>query len=134
MENDNNSTFRHAAMHARALATTEQEKKLVRDLIEGNNPDTLEQYAFSFLDSGDYDLARNAFHKCFKLSKRNGPYITLAFVLEGKEPKEKYLKDLLKHKEIIDKYPEVLPKIIALPDFQNHIKTLSDKLQNKEDR
>ena len=132
LENDNTSTFRHAAAHASALATTEQEKKLVRDLLEGNDPDTLEKYAFDFLESGDYDLARNAFYKCYKLANRDGPYITLAFILEGKQPKEKFLKDLLKHKEIIDKYPEVLPKLIKLPDFQNHLRMLIERLKPEE--
>ena len=129
LEFDERGSFQHAASQARRFASTPEEKKLVADLIEGNDPKVLEKYAFDFLNTGEYELAKNAFLKCWRISNENGPYIALCRVLEGKQLTKDHLKGLLRHKDIIWEYPEAIPKIIKQNEFKKNIRSIIEKLK-----
>ena len=105
--------------------------RLIKELIEGN-PETLERYGFNYLAEGEYDLARSAFIKCNKTTKKHGPYILLATILSGRNISDDHLREFLRHQTVIYKYPEVLPKLMKQPAFKARLKRLSNRLFNKE--
>ena len=119
-------------MHARRLAKTPEDMKLLQELIEGD-PNTLERYGFNYLKEKEYDLARSAFIKCNKTTKKHGPYILLATILSGRNISEDHLKDFLKHQDIMDEYPEVYPKLMKQKAFQNRLSKIKNRLDNKEE-
>jgi tetratricopeptide (TPR) repeat protein len=131
LDNDNPATFEHALMHARRLAKTEEDIRLIKELIEGN-PETLERYGFNYLAEGEYDLARSAFIKCNKTTKKHGPYILLATILGGRNISDDHLREFLRHSEIINKYPEVLPKLMKKTAFKARLKRIQIRLFGKE--
>ena len=131
LDNDNPATFEHALMHARRLAKTEEDIRLIKELIEGN-PETLERYGFNYLAEGEYDLARSAFIKCNKTTKKHGPYILLSTILGGRNISDDHLREFLRHSEIINKYPEVLPKLMKQTAFKARLKRIQIRLFGKE--
>lgn len=131
LDNDNSATFEHALMHARRLAKTEEDIRLIKELIEGN-PETLERYGFNYLAEGEYDLARSAFIKCNKATKKHGPYILLATILGGRNISDDHLREFLRHPEIMNKYPEVLPKLMKQAAFKARLKRIQIRLFGKE--
>lgn len=132
LDNDNPATFEHALMHAKRLAKTEEDMRLVKELLEGS-PETLERYGFSYLEKGEYDLARSAFVKCYKKTKKHSAYILLTTVLSGRELSEDRLREFLKHQDVIEKYPEVLPNLLKQPALKARLKRLQTRLLSKED-
>lgn len=133
MDNDNTATFEHALAHARKAARTPEEHKLIDDLF-ANDPKILENYGHSFLKQGEYVLARKAFIKCNKITKKHIPYVHLTVILSGRELIEERLRDFLKHPEMLEKYPEVLPKLIKQQAFQSRLRDISNKLFTKEEK
>lgn len=131
LDNDNPATFEHALMHARRLAKTNEDRRLINELIEGN-PETLERYGFNYLEQGEYDLARSAFVKCNRTTKKHGIYILLASILGGKKLTDDHLREFLRHQEVINKYPKVIPELIKQPAFKARIKRIYDRLFTKE--
>lgn len=133
LDNDNSQTFEHALMHARRLAKTSEDMKLLNELIDGK-PENLEMRGLNYLREKEYDLARSAFVKCNKTTKKHGPYILLASILGGKKISDDHLREFLKHQDIINKYPEVLPKLVNLPVFKARLKRIQNRLFNEEDK
>ncbi len=133
LSNDNTSTFEHALKHARSLAKTNEEIRMVNSLIDGT-PEHLERSAFKYLEEGEYDLSLSTFIKCNKINKRYGPYIILCALLCGRNITDEHLKEILKHQELFDKYPSALPKLMTQKVFINKLTTLSNRLFNKEEK
>ena len=127
LDNENTSTFEHALMHAKRLAKTDSDRKLIQALIEGN-PETLEQYGFHYLQEHEYDLAKSAFIKCNKTTKKHSAYVLLCAVLSGRNISEDHLREFLKYQNVIQEYPEVLPALMKQPAFKNRLRKIMNRL------
>ena len=131
LDNENTATFDHALAHARRLAKTQEDIKMVNDLLD-SNPETLLRYGFQYLEQGEYDLSRSAFLKANKQTKAHGPYILLTAVLSGKNLSDEHLREFLKCPELIEKYPQVLEPLMKQPAFKARLKRCQAKLLEKE--
>jgi|GEM_PF-6745622 len=131
LDNENTATFDHALAHARRLAKTQEDIKMVNDLLD-SNPETLLRYGFQYLEQGEYDLSRSAFLKANKQTKAHGPYILLTAVLSGKNLSDEHLREFLKFPELIEKYPQVLEPLMKQPAFKARLKRCQAKLLEKE--